>query len=78
MLRCVADRVGAAVAALYPGKIAESGAARFLSKKICPKIICKWFDAAKICQIAAFLPENGIFDKFRGKKQKKQKKIKKI
>ena len=29
-------------------------------------------------QNAAFLPENGIFDKFRGKKQKKQKKIKKI
>ena len=29
-------------------------------------------------QNAAFLPENGIFDKFRGKKQKKQKKIKKF
>ena len=33
MLRCVADRVGTAVAALRPGKITESGAARFLSKK---------------------------------------------
>ena len=33
MLRYVADRVGAAVAAMRPGKIAGSGAARFLSKK---------------------------------------------